>query len=259
MNNYTNIKTKEIILREESEYPKMFTFYEERYYGILFYNPNEKDSYDSNHAIIYPDKITNLNVVLNDIKSFYANMGYDEIVIYHPFVPNYFIINQSIFTDHGFIVNVEENHRIMILKGKNTITAQSKLLIKKLSKWDERVLTDILAPDNKSYEQSVLKNSFNSSNFYFFVGYIDNKAVVEVNFHVSELGCTRFDHIVTAPDERGKGYAREIMSYIADYCLEKNFPLCFQWPDNATSERITTAVGFQYAFDIESGYAICKL
>ena len=45
---------------EEDLFPKIFADYEERPYGILFYSTNNKDSYDSNHAVIYKDKIANL-------------------------------------------------------------------------------------------------------------------------------------------------------------------------------------------------------
>ena len=42
---------------EEDLFPKLFTNYEERPYGILFYNEANRDSFDSNHAVIYKDKI----------------------------------------------------------------------------------------------------------------------------------------------------------------------------------------------------------
>lgn len=254
-----NSNAREIILREENEFPKLFTSFAERDYGILYYNTDEKDSYDSNHSIILPNKITDLGAVLEDIKHFYAELGYKETSIYHPFVPKYFTNNLFIFEKHGFSVHIEESRRMMILIEENMLARYNRLRIERLSEWDERILTDILAPDGKNYEQSVLKNSLRHPNFYLFVGYISDKAVVEVNFHVSQHGCTRFDHIVTAPDERGKGYAREIMCYVSNFCRENRFPLCYQWPDNGTSERITTQAGFRYMFDIESGYAVCKV
>lgn len=56
---------------EEDLFPKIFTDYEEREYGILFFNTDNKDSYDSNHAVIYKDKIHDLQHVLSDITEFY--------------------------------------------------------------------------------------------------------------------------------------------------------------------------------------------
>ena len=59
----------------EDLFPKSFADYEERSYGMLFYNITNKDSYDSNHAVIFRDKINNLSEPLNDIISFYHEVG----------------------------------------------------------------------------------------------------------------------------------------------------------------------------------------
>lgn len=48
------------IYREEDLFPREFTVFAEREYGLLFYNENNKDSYDSNHAIIFKDRINDV-------------------------------------------------------------------------------------------------------------------------------------------------------------------------------------------------------
>ena len=65
---------------EEDLFPKIFTDYEEREYGILFFNTDNKDSYDSNHAVIYKDKIPDLQYVLSDIIAFYQEKGSRQII-----------------------------------------------------------------------------------------------------------------------------------------------------------------------------------
>ena len=52
----------------------------EREYGILFFNTDNKDSYDSNHAVIYKDKIHDLQQVLSDIIEFYKEKGSRPII-----------------------------------------------------------------------------------------------------------------------------------------------------------------------------------
>ena len=51
------------IFREEDLFPREFVGFEEREYGILFYDETNKDSYDSNHAVIFKEKIT---TIVND-------------------------------------------------------------------------------------------------------------------------------------------------------------------------------------------------
>lgn len=64
---------------EEDLFPKIFTKYEERDYGILFYNTENKDSFDSNHAVIYRERIQNLQVI-SDIADFYKAKGRRPII-----------------------------------------------------------------------------------------------------------------------------------------------------------------------------------
>ena len=47
----------------------------ERSYGILYYNTENRDSFDSNHAVIYKDKIDDLRQVFTDIREFYSSKG----------------------------------------------------------------------------------------------------------------------------------------------------------------------------------------
>ena len=65
----------EKMYQEEDLFPREITSYETRYYGLLFYNEENKDSFDSNHAIIYREKIDDIEAVLSDIISFYKDKG----------------------------------------------------------------------------------------------------------------------------------------------------------------------------------------
>ena len=58
-----NMKLEKMYI-EEDLFPREITSYETRYYGLLFYNEDNKDSYDSNHAIIYKERICNGTFIL---------------------------------------------------------------------------------------------------------------------------------------------------------------------------------------------------
>ena len=75
---------------EEDLFPKIFTDYEERSYGILFYNEDNKDSFDSNHAVIYRDKTEDLPGVLSDIVRFYSSKGTRPIIYQSMLDDNWF-------------------------------------------------------------------------------------------------------------------------------------------------------------------------
>lgn len=240
------------IKQEENEFPKLFASYVEKEYGILFYMEDNKDSYDGNHACIYPEKISDLGAVLDDIAAFYREKGM-RASIYHPFVKNYFKENEEILNAHGYTYTPEEDHRVMLLTAENQINVTKRLDIQVLKCWDERVAADILIPSGEPWEVDVTKKRMEQGGSYLFVGYLDGKAVVYTDIHKSEHGNTRFDYIVTATEYRGKGYASELLSYVVEYCKKQEFPTCWQWA--GPSEHICYQAGFREAFPMEAGFA----
>ena len=242
----------ETIKQEEIDFPKRFASYVEKEYGILFYMESNKDSYDGNHACIYPHKITDLGEVLDDIKEFYKRLGI-RASIYHPFEKDYFKKNEEILKAHGYTYTPEDDHRVMLLTEQNQIITPKRLDIRVLDEWDDCVATDILIPSGEPWEVEVTKKRVEKEGTYLFVGYLDGKAVVYTDIHKSELENTRFDYIVTAKEHRGNGYASELLSFVMDYCRENNFPICWQWA--GPSEHICYKAGFREAFTMEAGYA----
>lgn len=240
------------IMQEEIDFPKQFASYEEKDYGILFYMTDNKDSHDGNHACIYPDKITDLGAVLDDIAAFYKSLDICAS-IYHPFKKDYFKNNVETLKAHGFKYTAEDDHRVMLLTEENKINAPKRLDIRVLNGWDERVAADILIPGGEPWEVEVTKKRAEKEGSYLAVGYLDGKAVVYTDFHISEHGNTRFDYIVTAKEGRGKGYASELVSFVVGFCVENNLPVCWQWA--GPSEHIFYRAGFRETFTMEAGYA----
>ena len=245
-------KIIQAIKQEEIDFPKRFASYLEKEYGILFYMADNKDSYDGNHACIYPEKITNLGAVLDDITAFYRGLGC-RASIYHPFEKDYFQENEVMLHTHGYTYTPEEDHRVMLLTEENQINAPKWLDIRVLNRWDERVATDILIPSGEPWEVDVTKKRAEQDGAYLFVGYLGKEAVVYTDIHKSVYGNTRFDYIVTAKNHRGKGYASELLSFVVEYCNEHDFPICWQWA--GPSEHICYQAGFREAFTMEAGFA----
>lgn len=246
---------KESIFMEEAEFPKRIADCEERNFGLLFYMEQNNDSYDGNHAFIYPEKILDLGEVLDEITVFYESKGIIPS-IYHPHKEGYFSDNHPIFTSHGYVITYEAPHRVMLLSGDNEIIATKRLDIKLLNNWDDRIASDILLPSGEPWEIKPLKNLIIHDDSLVFVGYLDEKAVTYTNIHISKYENTRFDYIVTSKEQRGKGYASELLSFVVEYCKNNKLPVCWQWA--GPSEHICYKVGFREIFSIPAGYAKYK-
>ena len=144
----------------------------------------------------------------------------------------------------------------MILCQHNTIKMTKRLEIKRILSWDERISTDIIIPCGETWEIEGTKRSLRNIDNYMFVGYLKEEAITYTTLHKSKYSCSRFDYILTAKKHRGNGYARELLSYVVDFCRENKLPTCFQWA--GPSEKITYEAGFRVSFEAESGLAKYK-
>jgi len=245
------------IIREEMEFPKLFAPHETRDYGLLFHNVANPESGDSNHAVIYPERINDLKRVLDDIMGFYEGKGLaSRFSIYHPLDGDYFIANAEIFRACGYQFTICPDMRIMLLTEIESPTDVPKRLdIRRVETWNDDIARDVLpCVVYKAHFRQVIKDSLNE-NSYLFIGYHNDEAVSVLAFHVSPYGVTRFDEIGTAQAHRGKGYAREMNRFAAAFVREHHLPIAYQWPAHQTSEQITAEAGFRVAFTLRSGYA----
>ena len=245
---------KENIAKAEQEFPRLFANYEERTYGVLFYNTNIKDHHDSNHAILYTDKIKDLHKVLTDIKDFYKSIGIKP-TIYHPSIENYFIENANILKRNGYGFMTSLDSRIMVVQNSDLKHLFDILDIKRVT--DIKMIEDgSFFIEQDRYLEEIYRKCIKKENSYLFVGYYESKPVSLLSFHVTEYGCTRFDEMKTAKDYMGKGFAREMNKYAVNFCIENDFPVPYQWPAHGTSERITSEAGFKVLFSLPFGYAV---
>jgi len=252
MNNIKNMKL------EEDMFPKAFTNFIEKDFGMLFYNEENKNSYDSNHGLIYKSKVTDLGSVLDYITEFYAKKNIHPNIYQATEDEGYFTENEAIFKEHGYDIWTEGPNNFMLLTAENIIKSSNELDIRLITEWDESIATDICIPSGESHEIEVIKNSIKSTNHRVFVGYSEGKAAAITYFHISEYDCCRFEFIIVSKECRNKGYGRELLSYATDFCRENNLKNCFQWPAHKTSERICYEAGFRHLFSAEAGRATYK-
>jgi len=252
---------KEMLLAEEAEYPG--DTIADRHLGdgyTAFYSDENKELWDANHAIIYPDKIKDLGRVLEEIKEFYAARQ-KEAAIFHPLADehyHYFEENRDVIERCGYELSLFDDYRFLALTGENTIKRQGLIEIKLLSGWDDRIANDIILPSGEPWELASTKKLASKKNCLLFVGFKGEKAVVYSWLHKSlRFNCVGCGYILTAKDCRGKGYASELLSYMVDFCRENGLNNCFHWA--GPSERIVRRAGFEDIFTARCGRINAKL
>lgn len=231
------------IFREEDLFPREFANYEERDYGMLFFDETNKDSYDSNHAVIFKEKITDLDTVLADVEAFYRSKGQTPIVYQATADEGYFAENADIFAKHGF-KTWEEEIRFMLPVEENNLVTNPEISVKRVTEWDETFATEIFEKAEEPWEIGVAKKMIQNSNTMFFVAYYKNVPVGMTYVHVRD-GVCRYDYILVSKEYRGIGVARTLMNALVECCKAQGIKYCFLWPAGEEAQRIYFEAGFR--------------
>lgn len=231
------------IFKEEDLFPREFASYETRDYGLLFYDEFNKDSYDSNHAVIVQDKITDLDAVLCDIKEFYQSKGQSPIVYQAIAEEGYFVKNKELFEKHGFKVWEEEQH-FMVPVEENKLVTNPEISVKRVKEWEEAFAVEIFEKAEEPWEIGVAKKMIQNPNTIFFVAFYKNHPVGMTYGHERD-GVCRYDYILVSKECRRIGVARALMNALVEYCKVQNIKNCSLWPAGESAEKIYLEAGFR--------------
>lgn len=228
---------------EEDLFPREITSYEKRDYGFLFYNDENKDSFDSNHAIIYREKIHDIEMVLSDIISFYRKKGIRPNIYQSISEEGYFSEIKRELLEYGFDYWVEEQ-KYMVLSEKNEIIPNLKIDVRRVTEWEDEYGIEIFEKADEPWEIDVAKKALMNSNTLFFVAYYMGKPVGMTHCHLTDDVC-RVDYLLVSKEHRNIGVARAIINSFVEYCYANQVENCYLWPDGETAEKIYYEAGFR--------------
>ena len=237
-------KMFEKIYTEEDLFPREVTHCEKRDYGVLFYNEENKDSYDSNHAVIYRKKIADLDFVLKDIIDFYTHKNITPIIYQSISDDGFFEEIKTKLNSFGF-ETWEEEQKFMVLSDKNIINPNSQITIKKLEQWKDEYGTEIFEKSGEPWGIDVVKKSLQNKNTLFFVAFYKENPVGMTYAHVTDEVC-RIDYLLVSSSYRKMGIGRTLINAFVEYCKENKISLCYLWPDGESAEKIYTEAGFRH-------------
>lgn len=247
----------EKIYREEDLFPREFVNFEAKEYGILFYDESNKDSYDSNHAVIFKDKTEDLDAVLDDVVAFYESKGLNPMVYQATAEEGYFSANADVFAKHGFRTWEEELH-IMVPTEENKLLPNAEITVKRVSEWEDAFASEIFVKAEEPWEIGVAKRMIKNPNTVFLVAYFQGCPVGMTYVHVRS-GVCRFDYILVSKEHRRIGVGRTLMNVLVEYCKEQKVENCYLWPAGDSAERIYREAGFHVVKEVRAGRAVfCK-
>lgn len=241
------------IYSEEDVFPREITSYEEREYGLLFYNEENKESYDSNHAVIFKDKIADLDRVLEEIVAFYRGKGIVPRLYQSICDDGYFEENKQTLAAHGFDC-WSETQNFMVLCEANTIVPNPAIVVRKVTDWDDKYEAEIFGKAGEPWESGVARSALKNRNTLFFVAYHEGVPAGMMHAHAAD-GVCRVDYLLVATEHRKKGAGRALTYRFVEYCRTNGIENCFLWPSGETAEKIYCEAGFRTAAIRQAGRA----
>ena len=220
----------------------------------MFYNEENKDSFDSNHAIIFRERVSDLKQVLNDIIQFYTEKGIRPSIYQSICEEGYFEEIKKQLSDYGFECWTEAQ-KYMVLTEKNTITSNSKVVVRKVSEWEDEFGTEIFEKAGEPWEIDVAKRALMNSNMLFFVAFYMGKPVGMTHCHITD-GVCRVDYVLVSKEFRNIGVGRTLINSFVEYCNANQIDNCYLWPDGETAEKIYYEAGFRHVETKQAGRAV---
>lgn len=230
--------------REEDLFPREFTGVTERPWGFLYHDPDKPDSYDSNHALIFRDRVGSLPAVLAEIADFYLSRGMKPIIYQS-------ILDDGWFGEIGDALSAagyrswQEEQRWMLLCAPSAIVPQPDIVIHRETAWREDFAAHIFLAAGEPWEIPVAKRQLSSANTLFFAAWMEGRPVGAMYGHINDEGICRVDYLLVAPAFRKRGVGRALSHAFVAHCLAAGLP-CALWPDGETPERIYEAAGFRH-------------
>ncbi len=238
---------------EEDLFPKIFTEYEEREYGILFYNTENKDSFDSNHAVIYKDRIHDLRQVLTDITEFYKKKGRRPIIYQSMLDDNWFDEIKEELTAAGFKSWIEEQE-YMLQSERNAIIPNPEISVKRVLEWSDEI-ENVFVEAEEPWEIMVAKKTLAYPKTWMFAAYLNGKAIGLLYGHISERAC-RVDYLLVSKKHRKTGAGRALFSTYVEWCRQNGIYNVYIWPDGDTPKRIYEEGGYRVVEVRKAGRAV---
>ena len=237
--------------REEDLFPREFTQAIERPWGILYHNPDNPDSYDSNHALIFRDRVEDLPAVLAEIADFYLGRGGRPIIYQSILDDGWFGEIGSDLAAAGYRSWQEAQHW-MLLDGESRITARAD--VRRVTAWSDDLAVHLYEAAGEPWEIAVAKRQLENPNTLYFAAFEGGKPVGAIYGHMNDEGVCRIDYLLVATAHRGKGLGRALTHAFVTHCRENRIP-CALWPDGDTPRRIYEEAGFRFVCTKMAGRA----
>jgi len=230
------------MLKNEISFCESFSQMMETDYGALYFNPQNPQSHDSNHAhILHLD--ADLEAVVQDIIRFYRGRNLIPR-IYASFVDHELEILKPMLTEQGFKFKIEKN-TFMLHDAQHAPQIDETADIRKITAISQDA-QDLICSDGEGgiWTVNVLKIHVHDPRFHLLGLYDRDRAVSIASVKILD-GYSRVDDVETHQDFRGKGFGTKLINYLVKYHADISGNYLYLYANNPIAIRMYKGAGFR--------------
>ncbi len=232
--------TEQMFQRENSFY-EAFTTKKVTDFGMIYYNPDNPRSHDSNHAQILNIHDNPLEAV-REIKRFYDSINITPR-IFHSFIDNELDVLKPILEEEGF--RIEIFHSTFFIYPISRIPSpEPKTDIRRINDISKDIIDLIRSESDGDWTINVLKYQVRRENFHLLGLYQSGKCIAMASVNVMD-GYSRVDDVLTHKRYRGYHSGTKLIKYLVNYHHGVSDNYLYLWAVNPIAVRMYRNVGFE--------------
>jgi len=200
------------LIDTELQFAKRFTGVLTKSYGLIYFNEANKESHDSNHAII--TDFVGVEAALKDIAFFYKSRGITPR-IYASLKDNELSQLLPHLQKQGFIVDMT-NNSYFLHETESIIQPVHGVYFDRLMQVRTDITELVLQNGFGDWAVKVLERHLRHPGYHLLGGFYDEELVTIASLNVFE-GYTRVDDVLTHVFYRGRGYSSALINHLVKY------------------------------------------
>lgn len=223
-------------------------------YGVLFYNEENPQSHDSNHAVILREDQP-LERIIDQIVRFYRQRDLTPR-LYASYRPGERERLTPALRARGFQFLDEDSH-LYIWRRPSRIVVRAALDIRRARTLEPGISEVFNSEGGEPWTIGVLRRHLLQESFHLLVGCINGLPVTTASLVVMD-GFTAVGDVMTHRQHRGRGYARALIHYLVQYhATLGRQDVLYLFANNPVAIRIYEEAGFvrqEPGLDVWSAY-----
>ncbi|MDD5190534.1 MAG: GNAT family N-acetyltransferase [Dehalococcoidales bacterium] len=233
------VDIEKLLSLERSFYGSFSNVIEKRY-GVIYYNPDNPQSHDSNHAqILRLD--TDIESAIQDITRFYRQLKIPPR-IYMSFLDNELGILKPYLESAGFVIKIEPS--VFFVFPKEKVESIISTLVRRITRVTDDDVELIHTEDAGDWSLNVIRKSLPDPAYRLLGLFQDNRCLAIASIRLMD-GYSRVDDVYTHKDFRGQGLAAQLIGYLVNYHRTVSGNVLYLWAVNPVAIRLYERTGFQ--------------